>query len=1130
MQRVEELLESLTAEEIALKKHKFLTVLDVAAGCGRADVVRLLLSRYGGEALLAASVSHPLHLAVEAKSLEALRLLVDAGGDIEEAAVESDDIDQKNTPLQRAARSDECLDCLKYLLDKGAKTGLTKSTGETALHSAAKMGSADCLAEMLRRGASADERDDIGSTPLHQAVMNRSEECVERLLSFGADPNVVQGSSGATSLGTAAFVNLPGALVALLRAGADVNQVSTVCMEKMMPLHIACTPPRNNEEDMGVPDERLEIVCACADLDPNVKVPDRDRGRSNRWRIGATALHLLVREGRAEALKFFIEDARPDLEAKDKLGRTPLCWAVVHSRPLHLEILLESGAEVPPEVLMSISVFNRDTETSLRILAHHGVNLDHPGKMRTSSKREFSTTPLCRAAILGNRGYVDTLLELGATLDLPDESGRTALHYSILEGHPDTTKLLWDKERSDLPRQGYGSKDSPFHIAARMGDLDSLQYLLQHSNSLPTENSGFYHNSMGLCPLQIASFHLQKHLYQELKDSPLPLSSKGTTAESKSMSEVCEEERFNELLQGVEFYKKAVSVPREEPLASAEEIERALYGDLSGDIFERLAAQSDFLRVSVYLISKIEEASTKEKIITAVQSWIAAYETDPNMSGLKARVFLIVSVMVDSLEAVRLILPKIPELNVDDVRHYGRSGPLTGHLSMGKGSGGILRELVARGADVNLADEKRVTPIFRAVRKGNVEVVRYLIEVGAVADEMEPLEDLRPLHEAALRGHVKVMKALLKKSPEDVNARSSHLRTPLHLAALSGSLPAVKLLLKKGGDLGTKDKLESGPLHYAAMGDGGSDLALFLLLTRLDSPDVEPHAEDLDGNTASHLAAARGNKEVLEVLLELDPKTCFCARNKEQLTPLYLACRSGALKAVKCILQSARSFEVADAVLDCPNGFKCETALHMCAALDLREPASLLLEAGADLRSTDSRGYTPLARAVERDSVSTAWMLLQEMARRGQEDDLNLETPTRAGRMNFLHFPTFGLGGERLLASLVVPERDFEPFFLDRAMNAEPRSRTRLHPVLDGVWERNRAGAEARAEMMAVGVLSQHGQGIHQQQVEQEGSEDEEEEEFGGGDDNEEGEEDEGGDNGEMEEEAEEAVGDPQQG
>ncbi|KAK7495881.1 hypothetical protein BaRGS_00012871, partial [Batillaria attramentaria] len=74
-------------------------------------------------------------------------------------------------------------DVARLLVDKGVNPLLRDSTGQTALHAAAKVDNSSVLLEMLS-GA------DQGDTPLHVAVRETSVEAIRFLVFAGADPNI----------------------------------------------------------------------------------------------------------------------------------------------------------------------------------------------------------------------------------------------------------------------------------------------------------------------------------------------------------------------------------------------------------------------------------------------------------------------------------------------------------------------------------------------------------------------------------------------------------------------------------------------------------------------------------------------------------------------------------------------------------------------------------------------------------------------------------------------------------------------------------------------------------------------------------------------------------------------------
>jgi ankyrin repeat protein len=120
-------------------------------------------------------------------SLEVLKVLVEAGGDINQISSEG------SWPLMNAAEQNDLERC-KWLIDHGAKVELT-STGATALHSAVQGDSREAIRLLLEHGADPNKQDVYGWTPLFYA---RSRETIQILLQSGADPKI-QDDLGSTA-------------------------------------------------------------------------------------------------------------------------------------------------------------------------------------------------------------------------------------------------------------------------------------------------------------------------------------------------------------------------------------------------------------------------------------------------------------------------------------------------------------------------------------------------------------------------------------------------------------------------------------------------------------------------------------------------------------------------------------------------------------------------------------------------------------------------------------------------------------------------------------------------------------------------------------------------------------------
>ncbi|XP_014468105.1 PREDICTED: ankyrin repeat domain-containing protein 49-like isoform X1 [Dinoponera quadriceps] len=91
-------------------------------------------------------------------------------------------------------------------------------------------------------------------------------------------------------------------------------------------------------------------------------------------------------------------------------------------------------------------------------------------------------------------------------------------------------------------------------------------------------------------------------------------------------------------------------------------------------------------------------------------------------------------------------------------------------------------------------DKDGYTPLHRACYGNHVEVVEYLLEMGAKLDA-KTLDEWQPLHSACCWNNIECAEALIANGA-DINAKSKGDQTPLHLvSATSHNSPALQLLL-----------------------------------------------------------------------------------------------------------------------------------------------------------------------------------------------------------------------------------------------------------------------------------------------------------------------------------------------
>ncbi|WAO88456.1 NACHT domain-containing protein [Fusarium falciforme] len=194
------------------------------------------------------------------------------------------------------------------------------------------------------------------------------------------------------------------------------------------------------------------------------------------------------------------------------------------------------------------------------------------------------------------------------------------------------------------------------------------------------------------------------------------------------------------------------------------------------------------------------------------------------------------------------------------------------------GLGWLIRELVAKGADINamnssLVPKRRAPPIAHHVWARSFYCATSLLEMGA---DPSLGDDFDAVHFATMRVNVAFLKAILGYSRANHGkidwTKSYHWKvsgrywegTHLHHACHLGHLECTKFFIEEG--LIGPETVASGaftPLHFAAI-SGSADIVDYLV-----SKDSGVNVMDTINTTALHLAASRGHLEATKALVRL---------------------------------------------------------------------------------------------------------------------------------------------------------------------------------------------------------------------------------------------------------------------
>ncbi|XXG71099.1 hypothetical protein AAC387_Pa07g0429 [Persea americana] len=247
-----------------------------------------------------------------------------------------------------------------------------------------------------------------------------------------------------------------------------------------------------------------------------------------------------------------------------------------------------------------------------------------------------------------------------------------------------------------------------------------------------------------------------------------------------------------------------------------------------------------------------------------------------------------VGALYGNVDFVREILNRKPELT----RELNSEGLSPLHLASARGHVDVVREIFSQDADACLTPElnsEGQSPLHLASEKGHVEVVKEILSKDAYACLTRELNSKgkSPLHLASERGHVKVVREILSKDGDACFIRDLDGMIPLHLAAIKGRVEVLEELVK-AEKITVFILTKSGEpiLHLCAINNEFKALKKLIEFVKDDPGFV--NLRDSDHSTILHLLSARGNYQVIKLLLK-NAGVNVNAENVDGFTPLEVS-------------------------------------------------------------------------------------------------------------------------------------------------------------------------------------------------------------------------------------------------
>ena len=275
----------------------------------------------------------------------------------------------------------------------------------------------------------------------------------------------------------------------------------------------------------------------------------------------------------------------------------------------------------------------------------------------------------------------------------------------------------------------------------------------------------------------------------------------------------------------------------------------------------------------------------------------------------------------------------------------------------------IEKYLLVNEADHTVQDSSGSSALHEAVRYGNIDVIKALLDSGANVNAKDNLGKT-PVMIISPREKAQEIYKLLISYRADLTEKDMFGDTVLHNAIMVNSdVETVAILTNNGADINTRNKEGVTPLHIAIQKDNP---AVARLLTE-NGADI--HTVDAKGKS-SLVMALSGSQQMLEaVVIEKNAMTVDSDGN----TPLHIALINDApLSKVQYIISLTNDVNIRNR-----DG---NSALFLAVIKNRRKVGELLLAKNADIFSTNTNNNSPLRLALRYPSIQE-WLITSKTIR-----------------------------------------------------------------------------------------------------------------------------------------------------
>ena len=762
-----------------------------------------------------------------------------------------------NTPLHHSIKY-EYIESVTILVEApGCDVNIANLKGETPLIAACKYSNSDIVQLLLEcEKYDLNTSDSEGNTALHVAVSSDSIEQLENVQ-------------------------------CLLKS--DKCDPNAINKSGHTPLHIVCH--RGNFS-------LLEALVANKRCDLNIQDGNGD-----------TALHIGVEN--VEVVKCLLESGRSRCDIYNEEGLTPFHKAITNGNMSSVEVMMKNGANILQTTSDEFQnapihiVCKHSRLDILKVLLGY-TNCD-PNQQNVVGDTAFHI--VCRMRTGSTLQFLEVLISRCDT-NICDSEGNTALHIAVSRhssGRLENVQCLLQSDRCD-PNVINKSGCTPLHIACHRGfisllkgDIPLLEALVADKRCDLNIQDG---NGDTALHIGVENVEVVKCLLESGRSKCDIYNEEGLTPFHKAIANGVMESVEVMMKNGVNILQTSNDIFQYAPIHIA-----CMYSRI--DILKVLLScescdpnqQNVRGDTALHIVCRMKTGNNELQFLEVLTSTPGI---NPTLVNLDGNAPIHIACMHCRLKSLKVLLscescdPNQQNVRGDTALHImstKRTSRELQFLEVLTSTPGINPTLVNHEgiAPFDVVDNDGNTLLHIACAEGNTAIVELLVKNRANVLTLNH-EGNAPIHIACMYFRLKSLKVLLSCESCDPNQQNAEGDTAYHIVCS----------MRTGRELQFLEVLTSTPgINPTLVNHDG-----------IASCDVV----DNDGNTLLHIACAKGNTAIVELLVK--NRANVLTLNHEGNAPIHIACNNSRLESLKVLL-NCRSCD--------PNqqNSRGDTALHI---------------------------------------------------------------------------------------------------------------------------------------------------------------------------------------------------------